>query len=338
MRVLVTGGAGYIGSQTVRLLQRSGHEPVVLDTLEHGAVEAVDGARLVTGSIADARLVRSLLRETRFDAVVHFAALKAAGESVTAPVRYFDNNVGGTLDLLAEMVGAGVGAVVFSSSCAVYGNPARNPVDETAATHPTTPYGESKVLIERALPWYEREGLRHVSLRYFNAAGAEFDGSHGEDPATSTSLIPLTVNAALHGGQLTINGTDYDTPDGTAVRDYVHVIDLAEAHIQALSWLVEGNRSLTVNLGTGRGWSVLEVIAAAERATGRSISTLRAGRRAGDPAAIWAETQLAAATLGWHARHDLDDILASATAWQAAHPRGYRSPHDQQVSEGDEPA
>lgn len=332
MHILVTGGAGYIGSQTVRLLQRSGHEPVVLDTLEHGSVEAIEGARLVTGSIGDRRLVRALLQQTRFDAVVHFAALKAAGESVTAPVRYFDNNVGGTLVLLSEMARAGVGALVFSSSCAVYGDPAMNPVDESTPMRPTTPYGESKVLVERALPWYEREGLRHVSLRYFNAAGAELDGSHGEDPTTSTSLIPLTVAAALHGGQLTINGTDYDTPDGTAVRDYVHVIDLAEAHVQALLWLVEGNKSLTVNLGTGRGWSVLEVIAAAERATGRSISTLRAGRRAGDPAAIWAGTQLAAATLGWHARHDLDDILASAAAWQAAHPRGYRSPADEPIS------
>lgn len=334
MRVLVTGGAGYIGSQTVRLLQRGGHEPVVLDTLEHGAPEAIDGARLVRGSIGDRRLVRTLLQQARFDAVVHFAALKAAGESVTAPVRYFDNNVGGTLVLLSEMARAGVGSLVFSSSCAVYGNPRRNPVDETEQMRPTTPYGESKALIERALPWYEREGLRHVSLRYFNAAGAELDGSHGEDPTTSTSLIPLTVEAALRGGQLTINGTDYDTPDGTAVRDYVHVIDLAEAHVQALVWLVEGNRSLTVNLGTGRGWSVMEVIAAAERATGRSISTLRAGRRSGDIAAIWASTELAAATLGWHARHDLDDIITSAAAWQSAHPRGYESRPAEVISEG----
>lgn len=334
MRILVTGGAGYIGSQTVRLLQRAGHEVVVLDTMDHGAAEAVEGARLVAGSVGDRRLVRSLLTQTRFDAVVHFAALKAAGESVTEPVRYFDNNVGGSLVLLSEMARAGLGSLVFSSSCAVYGNPAANPVDETAATRPTTPYGESKVLIERALPWYEREGLRHVSLRYFNAAGAELDGSHGEDPTAATSLIPLTVEAALRGGQLTINGTDYDTPDGTAVRDYVHVIDLAEAHVQALLWLIEGNRSLTVNLGTGRGWSILEVIAAAERATGRSISTVRADRRAGDPAAIWAATQLAAATLGWRARYDLDDILVSATAWQAAHPRGYRSSPVEPVSEG----
>ena len=334
MRVLVTGGAGYIGSQTVRLLQRAGHEPVVLDTMERGAPEAIEGARLVTGSIGDRPLVRDLLHQTRFNAVVHFAALKAAGESVTAPVRYFDNNVGGTLVLLSEMARAGVGSMVFSSSAAVYGKPASNPVDESSSTRPTTPYGESKLVVERLLPWYEREGIRHASLRYFNAAGAELDGSHGEDPAISTSLIPRTVDAALRGEPLTINGADYDTPDGTAVRDYVHVVDLAEAHVRALVWLVEGNRSLTVNLGTGRGWSILEVIEAAERATGRSISTLRASRRAGDIAAIWASTELAAATLGWHARLDLDDILTSAAAWQASHPRGYGSGAGDRVSEG----
>ena len=324
MRVLVTGGAGYIGSQTVRLLLREGHAPVVLDTLEHGHREAVGPAPLVIGSMADRPLVRALLEEHAIEAVVHFAALKAAGESMVEPARYFDRNVGDTLALLAEVDRAGVRSFVYSSSAAVYGEPDRSPVAEDAATRPANPYGETKLLVERALPWYEAGGLRHVSLRYFNAAGAEPDGSHGEDAMGATNLVPLVVRAVVSGGPpLTIFGTDYPTADGTAIRDYVHVSDLAVAHVRALEHLASGGRSLTLNLGTGRGSSVREVIAAVERTAGKPVPVVEAGRRPGDPAAIWADARRAAELLGWEARADLDDIARSAVRWQESHPNGY---------------
>jgi UDP-glucose 4-epimerase len=324
VRVLVTGGAGYIGSQTVRLLLRRGHLPIVIDTLERGHREAIGDAPLVVGSIADRALVREVIAAHAIDAVIHFAALKAAGESMNDPARYFDRNVGDTLALLAEVDRARIGAFVYSSSAAVYGEPERSPVAEDAATRPANPYGESKLLVERALPWYEAGGLRHASLRYFNAAGAEPDGSHGEDAAHATNLVPLVVRAAVRGdGPLTIFGTDYPTPDGTAIRDYVHVADLAEAHLRALEHLAGGGPSLTVNLGTGRGASVREVIAAVERAAGRTVPVVEAGRRPGDPATIWADAGRAAERLGWRARASLDDIAASAVAWQLSHPEGY---------------
>jgi UDP-glucose-4-epimerase GalE len=323
VRVLVTGGAGYIGSQTVRLLVRRGHEPVVIDTLEHGYREAVEAVPLVVGSIADRTLVRDVIAANRIDAVVHFAALKDAGASMADPALYFDRNVGDSLALLAEVQRAGVRAFVFSSSAAVYGEPERSPVAEDAATRPENPYGESKLLVERALPWYERRGLRHVSLRYFNAAGAEPDGSHGEDPAKATNLVPLVARAAVRGDPpVTIFGTDYPTPDGTAIRDYVHVADLADAHVRALEHLADGGPSVTLNLGTGQGSSVREMVAATERAAGRAVPVVEAGRRAGDPVAIWADSRRAAAVLGWTARAGLDEIASSAVQWQRTHPDG----------------
>ncbi|MET1232443.1 MAG: UDP-glucose 4-epimerase GalE [Candidatus Limnocylindrales bacterium] len=327
MRILVTGGAGYIGSQTVRSLRRRGHLPIVLDTLEHGHRAAVEDAELVVGSVADRELVHAILVDGSVDAVIHFAARKAAGESVDDPSGYFETNVGHSLALLTEIERAGIGVFVYSSSCAIYGDPVRVPVDEATPPRPTSPYGESKLLVERALPWYERRGIRHASLRYFNAAGAELDGSHGEVAAGASNLVPLVVGAVLgQSPPLTIFGTDYPTPDGTAIRDYVHVVDLAAAHVRALEWLVSGRPSLTVNLGTGRGASVLEVIAAVERATGARVPREAAGRRAGDPAAIWADVSLADASLGWRAEMDLDEIARSAVRWQADHPYGYDTP------------
>ena len=324
MRVLVTGGAGYIGSQTVRLLVRRGHEPVVIDTLEHGYRESVGDAPLVVGSIADGPLVRDVIARHGIEAVIHFAALKDAGASMADPALYLGRNVGDSLALLAEVDRANLAWFVFSSSAAVYGEPDRSPVGEDAATRPENPYGESKLLVERALPWYGRRGLRHVSLRYFNAAGAEPDGSHGEDPAKATNLVPLVARAATGGGRpIAIFGTDYPTPDGTAIRDYVHVADLADAHIRALEYLAGGGPSITLNLGTGRGSSVREVIAAAERAAGRRVPVIETGRRAGDPVAIWADASRAASVLGWRAAGSLDDIVASAVRWQLAHPGGY---------------
>lgn len=324
MRVLVTGGAGYIGSQTVRLLLRRGHLPIVVDTLEHGHREAVGDAPLVVGSIADRSLVREVISSHAVEAVVHFAALKAAGESMLDPARYLDRNVGDTFALLAEVDHARIGPFVYSSSAAVYGEPERSPVAEDAATRPANPYGESKLLVERALPWYEGRGLRHAILRYFNAAGAEPDGSHGEDADDATNLVPLVVRAAVRGDPpVTIFGTDYPTPDGTAIRDYVHVADLAEAHVRALEHLASGGRSLTLNLGTGRGSSVREVIAAVERAAGRAVPVIEARRRPGDPTAIWADAGRAADLLGWRAREGLDEIARSAVSWQRSHPDGY---------------
>lgn len=323
MRVLVTGGAGYIGSQTVRRLTSAGHECLVVDTLERGDRRAVPGVEVVEGSVSDRPLVRRLLHERSIEAVLHFAALKAADESVREPGRYFEANVGGSLALLSAMEAAAVPHLVFSSSCAVYGEPERLPIDEDAAVRPENPYGESKLLVERALPWFSARGISFVSLRYFNAAGAELDGSHGEDWRHAPNLVPVAIKAALRGTPLRVFGTDYPTPDGTAVRDYVHVLDLADAHIAALERLAGGGGSTTLNLGTGRGASVRDVVGAVEAASGCPIEVLESPRRVGDPAAVWADPRRAAAELGWTARYGLDEIVDSAVCWHRSHPDGY---------------
>jgi UDP-glucose 4-epimerase len=324
VRVLVTGGAGYVGSQTTRLLCATGHEAIVLDTLDNGHRAALPGIELVVGSVADRELVLGLLLERRIEAVVHFAALKAAEESVGQPGRYFAANVGGSLALLEAIEAAGVPWFVFSSTCAVYGEPLRVPIAEDAETRPENPYGESKLLVERALPWFERRGVASVSLRYFNAAGAQGDGAHGEDWTKAPNLVPVAIKSALgFGPPLRVFGTDYPTPDGTAVRDYVHVEDLADAHVRALEHLAAGRGPATLNLGTGRGSSVREVVAAVEQATGRTIEVVEAPRRAGDPAAVWADARKAEAVLGWRARRGLDEIVDSAVRWHRDHPQGY---------------
>ena len=326
MRVLVTGGAGYVGSQTTRRLVELGHDPIVLDTLEHGSPAAVPGVELVRGSVGDGRLVRGLLDDRRVEAVLHFAAYKSVEESISHPGRYFANNVSGTFALLEAMAATGVGCFVFSSTCAVYGEPPRVPIDETAPTRPENPYGESKLLVERALPWFEALGIRSVALRYFNAAGAELDGRHGEDWDGAVNLTPVAIRAGLRlGPALRILGTDYPTPDGTAIRDYVHVIDLADAHIRALDYLADGGGSTTLNLGTGVGSSVREVIDAVERELGDDVPASASGRRPGDPAAVWADARRAGDVLGWRARYGLADIVASAVRWHRAHPTGYRA-------------
>ena len=326
MRVLVTGGAGYVGSHTTRVLATAGHEVVVLDTLEHGYRAAIPGIDLVVGSVADGPLVERLLTERRVEAVLHFAALKVVEESVAEPGRYLAANVGGSLALLAAMERAGVRRFVFSSTCAVYGQPDRAPIDETAPTHPENPYGVSKLLVEQALPWFAATGLRSVSLRYFNAAGAEADGSHGEDWAGAANLVPVAIRAAMGlGPVLRVFGTDYPTPDGTAIRDYVHVLDLADAHIRALDHLARDGDPATINLGTGQGASVRDVINAVERAVGRPVPVVESARRVGDPAMVWADPSRAAGLLDWRARHGLEDIVASAVRWHATHPDGYRA-------------
>ncbi len=325
MTILVTGGAGYIGSHTVRLLRERGRDVVVLDSMEFGHGAAVGDTPLVRADVADGETVAKVVSDHGVDAVVHFAAYKAAGESMERPGRYFANNVAGSAALLEALAGAGVQRLVFSSSCAVYGTPERSPVSEDAPIRPESPYGESKAMVERILSWYDRcHGLRSVSLRYFNAAGAWPDGSIGEDWTVSLNLVPQIMKSAL-GRQraLRVFGTYYPTPDGTAIRDYVHVIDLAEAHLKALELLEAGGATAAVNLGTGVGSSVLEVLAAAREAMGRPVPHELGPRRPGDPVALYADGRHALRLLGWEPRYGLDDIVASAWAWHSQHPDGY---------------
>jgi UDP-glucose-4-epimerase GalE len=325
MRVLVTGGAGFIGSHTVAALQLAGHEPIVIDTLEHGHPSAIPGATLIVGDAGDRRLVRDLLETHGIESVIHFAARKSVPESIADPGSYFAANVGGSFELMRAMADAGVSHLVFSSTCAVYGAPDELPVRESSPLRPENPYGESKLMVERMAPWFERaHGVRTVVLRYFNAAGAAPDGSNGEDWRQAQNLVPVVL--AVAGGRrdaVDIFGADYPTPDGTAIRDYIHVQDLAEAHLRAVDYLANGGPSVTLNLGTGSGASVMEVVAAARAATGRTIETRLAPRRPGDPAAIWADARLAEDVLGWTPRHDLDAIVSSAWRWHQRHPDGH---------------
>lgn len=325
--VLVTGGAGYIGSHTVRQLVEAGRRVVVLDSLEFGHANAVVDAELVQGDIADEALVREVCRTHRVSQVVHFAAYKSVGESMALPARYWLNNVAGTVHLVDAMLAEGVDQIVFSSSCSVYGTPASVPVDESAAIHPESIYAETKAMSEKVLGWYGiSHGLRSVSLRYFNAAGASADARIGEDWASSANLVPLVMKAALgQGPPVQIFGTDYPTPDGTGIRDYIHVDDLARAHILSLEHLARGGDTVALNVGTGTGSSVLDVIAATERVSGVDVPKVVSPRRAGDPVSSYADARRTREVLGWEATRDLDDIIRSAWAWHSAHPEGYPS-------------
>jgi UDP-glucose 4-epimerase len=324
MRVLVTGGAGYIGSIVAEQLVAAGDDVVVLDNLSTGHRAAVPAdARLVVGDLADGALLRSVLGEV--DAVVHMAAVSLVGVSVRDPATYYHQNVTLGLGLLDAMRAAGVRDLVFSSSAAVYGEPEKQPIDEGDATRPTSPYGETKLALERAIQAYVHAyGLRAASLRYFNAAGASLRS--GEDHEPETHLIPRVLNAAMGTGPaIRVFGEDYPTRDGTGVRDYVHVLDLADAHIRALRALATGQAGGAYNLGCGgEGWSVREVIAAAERVTGRSIPVERGPRRPGDPAVLVASGTRAENELGWRPQHGtLEAMIGSAWAWRVDHPRGY---------------
>jgi UDP-glucose-4-epimerase GalE len=325
MTVLVTGGAGYIGAHTVRALCERGRDVVVLDTLETGSRHAVSGVPLVVGDTRDGALVHRTIAEHAVDAVIHFAGYKNPGESVARPERYFRNNLVATLALLEAMIDADVGRFVFSSSCSVYGTPASLPVAEDAPLHPESPYGQSKCMVEQALDWYDRcRSLRYASLRYFNAAGASADATIGEDWTVTQNLIPLVMKATLgKRPPVQVFGTDYPTRDGTAVRDYVHVVDLADAHVRALERLEAGHESLTVNLGTGTGSTVQEVIDAVGRASGRDVPVEYAARRPGDPAAVYADNARAAVLLGWRPTAGLEEIVRSAWRWHSTHPLGY---------------
>lgn len=315
--VLVTGGAGYIGSHTVRALRAAGRDVVVLDSLEFGNAHAVIDAPLVVGDIADHDVVASTCEQYGVTQLVHFAAYKAVGESMEQPARYWRNNVAGSVELLETCRTAGVEHTVFSSSCSVNGTPAQNPLSESAPIAPESVYAESKAMVERVLEWYGRTtSLRSVSLRYFNAAGASFDSAIGENWDHSQNLIPLAMKAVITGDRrLQVFGDDYDTPDGTCIRDYIHVDDLARAHVNALGYLERGGETTALNVGTGTGSSVLEVLDATARAAGRPVPYDIAPRRPGDPVATFADPTRAREVLGWEARFGLTEIVDTAYAW-----------------------
>lgn len=321
MRVLVTGGAGYVGSHAAKALACSGFQPVVLDNMAAGHSWAVRWGPMVVGDLANIGLLQRILREYQVEAVIHFAANAYVGESVDDPRKYFRNNVANTMNLLEAMLDTGVRYFVFSSSCAVYGIPKTIPIPEDHALCPVNPYGDSKLFVERMLHWNGKAyGLRWMALRYFNAAAADPGGEIGEQHEPETHLIPLAIQAAL--GQrsfLEIYGTDYATPDGTAIRDYVHVMDLAEAHVLGLKHLCNGGKNVALNLGTGRGHSVREVILAVERVSGRRVPVRETSRRPGDPPVLVADARKAADVLGWQPQYtDLDSIVKGAWQWHSA--------------------
>ena len=317
MNILVTGGAGYIGGTVATVLMQAGHTVTVLDNLCHSKRnELPAGAAFVEADIADRPRVESLLRELKPDGVLHFAALIEAGESMQKPEIYFRTNTAGTLTLLEAMLATGINKLVFSSTAAVYGEPKSTPIEETAALAPTNAYGESKLMVEQMLTWFHRvHGVRYASLRYFNVAGALLHRGEAHEP--ETHIIPLILDVALGcRASISIFGDDYDTPDGTCIRDYIHVLDLADAHILALNALSERDKMI-YNLGNGSGFSVKQVIEAARRVTGHPIPVEIKPRRPGDPARLVASSAQAKSNLGWIPKHtEIDDILASAWAWQ----------------------
>jgi UDP-glucose 4-epimerase len=331
VRVLAVGGAGYVGSHVVRELCARRHHVVVLDDLSTGHAQAVraasrGAAELVQGDVGDQILVRDILRSRKIDAVMHFAAASLVGESMESPSKYWRNNVSCTVELLDAMARAGVDRIVFSSSAAVYGEPIQTPIPEDHPKSPTSTYGMTKLAIEHMLAsYYSAHGIKSISLRYFNAAGADSSGDIGEDHDPETHLIPIVLKTALGLRQrLSIFGTDYPTPDGTCVRDYVHVCDLAKAHLAALEGLAGQAGALAYNLGNGAGFSVWEVLRCAERIVGRTIPAVEDQRRPGDPAVLVASSELAQRELGWKpAQASLEDIIASAWAWHSATPGGY---------------
>jgi len=325
-RILVTGGAGYIGSHTVRLLLDQGHDVVVVDDLSRGYKPSVPAKRLYEMNIADTAALAELMRQTRTEAVVHFAAFIAVGESMAEPERYFANNVAGSLSLLTAMLRTGVKHIVFSSTAAVYGNPQTVPIAESCPLAPVNPYGESKAMVETMLRWFgEIHHLSSVALRYFNASGAHPDGTLGERHKPETHLIPLLLRAVETGQPVTVFGEDYPTPDGTCIRDYIHVNDLAQAHILALEHLMGGGVSGVFNVGTGSGHSVREVIRAVEEAAGRKVPYVVGPRRPGDPPSLVAAAGKLRSTLGWEPRYaDLRVIVEHA--WNFAQRAGRSTP------------
>jgi len=322
---LVTGGAGYVGSHACKALSAAGYQVVVFDNFVAGHPEAVLYGDLVEGDINNVAAVQSAIHRYRVSAVVHFAAFLDVGESVREPVRYYRNNVTGTLSVLQAMASESVERFVFSSSCATYGEPIETPIAESHPQRPINSYGESKLAVERALPHFERAyGIKWVALRYFNAAGADPDGEIGEDHTPEIHVIPRAIDAATGGPPLLVFGDDYPTPDGTCLRDYIHVSDLAAAHVKALESISAGGPSTAYNLGTGHPHSVREVIDTVARATGRPVPWTLAPRRPGDPAVLYAAADKARADLKWTPTlGDLDAIVRTAWDWHRNHPHGY---------------
>ncbi len=313
-KILVTGGAGYIGSHTRLFLERHGHSVVVVDNLSRGAKKNVPVGQLREVDIRDTNRIAEILRQEAIEAVIHFAAYIAVGESTQIPELYFSNNVAGSVSLFEAMVRAGVRHLVFSSTAAVYGTPRRVPITEDEPLAPISPYGETKVMTERTIQWLSRyRDFRAISLRYFNACGAEPEAGLGEEHEPETHLIPLILRAIKTGNPVTLFGDDYPTPDGTCIRDYIHVSDLAEAHVIAVEHLLRGGQTDVFNVGTGSGHSVKQVVAAAERVTGKRVPRIIGPRREGDPASLIADSRKLQQMLGWKpVRSDLDRILADA--------------------------
>jgi len=326
MAVLVTGGAGYIGSHAVAALLEKGMEVVIADNLYQGHRAAVLGGKLYVGDLRDEAFLSRVFEENDIDGVIHFAANSLVGESMQDPGKYYHNNVYGTLCLLEQMKKAGVSRIVFSSTAATYGEPERVPIDEFDRTQPTNTYGETKLSMEKMIRWFDvAHGIKSVSLRYFNAAGAHESGRIGEDHSPETHLVPLVLQVALGQREhISVFGEDYPTEDGTCVRDYIHVGDLADAHLLALERLAQGGESAVYNLGNGQGYSVKQVIEVARQITGHAIPAQIEARRAGDPAVLVASSERARRELGWEPRrHRLEDIIASAWNWHRQHPGGY---------------
>jgi len=326
MAILVTGGAGYIGSHTAAELLAANEDVIILDNLEKGHRGAVKGGKFCKGDLRDAEFLDGVFKENRIDEVIHFAAYSLVGESVTEPLKYYNNNMVSTLRLLDKMKEYGVKRLVFSSTAATYGEPENIPVLETDRTFPTNPYGETKLSVEKALKWADNAyGIKYVSLRYFNAAGAHISGTVGEDHKPESHLIPIVLQAALgKRDAIQIFGDDYDTPDGSCIRDYIHVTDLAAAHILALKSLRNGGDSRIYNLGNGKGFSVREVVSLARKVTGVDIKEVIAPRRAGDPAILVASSDRIKTELKWEPKYDeLSTIIETAWKWHKDHPDGY---------------
>ena len=324
--ILVAGGAGYIGSHMVALLVKRGYEVVVADNLRTGHWQSVKGARrLYVGDLRDAAFLNRVFGENQIDGVINFAAFSLVGESVTDPLKYYENNVEGAVSLLSAMSAHGVDKIVFSSTAATYGEPEKQPIEESDRTEPTNPYGATKLAIENMLKWCDRAyGIHYVALRYFNAAGSDTEAGIGEDHDPESHLIPLVMKTALgQRDHIGIYGEDYPTPDGTCVRDYIHVKDLAQAHLLALEYLARGGESDVFNLGSGNGYSVRQIIETARRITGREIRATAEPRRGGDPSVLIASNKKAAERLGWHPALGLDQIVSDAWAWHSSHPNGY---------------
>lgn len=326
MAVLVTGGAGYIGSHAVAALLERGEEIVIVDNLQQGHRDAVLGGKLYVGDLRDGEFLDTVFGENSIDAVIHFAANSLVGESMKDPGKYYHNNVYGTLCLLEKMNQYGVKKIVFSSTAATYGEPESVPIHENDRTLPTNTYGETKLAMEKMMRWFDvASGIKYVSLRYFNAAGAHASGKIGEDHNPETHLVPIILQTALgQRSHISVFGDDYPTEDGTCIRDYIHVSDLADAHVLAVDRLRNGGDSAIYNLGNGTGFSVKQVIDIARQVTGRDIPAVIEARRAGDPAVLVASSDRARSELGWKpSRNKLEDIIGSAWAWHQANPSGY---------------